>query len=151
MKNKNRILTESQKREIIKDKEKMIIESFAKNFNKIKRIDENEIGQESNFKTPEEAFDYTIKRIYEMGYSVDLCTFDKIYPNFIDYVYDVNIGEANSASISLYNTPQQDCYPSNSVGSMYIKITKVSEDDYKVTTELNNMNNEIEERLNKEK
>ena len=44
MKRKNKILTESQKRQIIQDKEKSILESFTKTFNKIKRIDENEIG-----------------------------------------------------------------------------------------------------------
>ena len=45
MKKKNRILTESQKRQIIENKEKLIINSFTKTFNKIKRIDENEIPQ----------------------------------------------------------------------------------------------------------
>ena len=45
MKKKNRILTESQKRQIIQDKEKSILKSFASTFNKIKRIDENEIPQ----------------------------------------------------------------------------------------------------------
>lgn len=44
-KNKNRILTESQKRQIIQDKEKAILKSFTSTFNKIKRIDENEIPQ----------------------------------------------------------------------------------------------------------
>lgn len=34
------LLTESEKQKIISDKEKLIIETFAKNFNKIKRIDE---------------------------------------------------------------------------------------------------------------
>jgi hypothetical protein len=37
-------LNESEKRKLISEKEKMIIESFAKNFNKIKRVDENEIN-----------------------------------------------------------------------------------------------------------
>lgn len=45
MKNKNRILTESEKKDIIKNKEKAILESFASTFNKIKRIDENEVVQ----------------------------------------------------------------------------------------------------------
>jgi hypothetical protein len=36
-------LNESEKKKLISEKEKMIIESFAKNFNKIKRVDENEI------------------------------------------------------------------------------------------------------------
>lgn len=37
-------LNESEKRKLISEKEKMIIESFSKTFNKIKRIDENEIN-----------------------------------------------------------------------------------------------------------
>ena len=45
MKNKNRILTESQKRQITEDKEKAILESFKSTFNKIKRLDENELTE----------------------------------------------------------------------------------------------------------
>ena len=41
--NKKIILTESERKAIIADKEKAIIESFTKTFNKIKRIDENEL------------------------------------------------------------------------------------------------------------
>lgn len=37
-------LNESEKRKLILEKEKLIMESFAKTFNKIKRIDENEIS-----------------------------------------------------------------------------------------------------------
>ena len=44
MKNKE-FLTEAKRKAIIADKEKAIIESFAKTFNKIKRIDENEIKE----------------------------------------------------------------------------------------------------------
>ena len=45
MKNKNRILTESQKRQITENKEKAILESFASTFNKIKRINEDEVPE----------------------------------------------------------------------------------------------------------
>jgi glutathionyl-hydroquinone reductase len=45
MKN-NRILTESEKKEILNNKEQLIIESFREEFNKIKRIDENELKEE---------------------------------------------------------------------------------------------------------
>ena len=38
-----KILNESQKRAVILEREKAIIENFAKTFNKIKRIDENEM------------------------------------------------------------------------------------------------------------
>jgi hypothetical protein len=43
-------LNESEKRKLISEKEKMIIESFAKTFNKIKRIDENEISTQPNYR-----------------------------------------------------------------------------------------------------
>lgn len=42
---KKEFLTEAKRKAIISDKEKAIIESFAKTFNKIKRIDENEISE----------------------------------------------------------------------------------------------------------
>ena len=45
---KKEFLTEAKRKAIIADKEKAIIESFAKTFNKIKRIDENEINKEFN-------------------------------------------------------------------------------------------------------
>ena len=47
---KKEFLTEAKRKAIILEKEKAIIESFAKTFNKIKRIDENEIS-EDNFQT----------------------------------------------------------------------------------------------------
>ena len=42
---KKEFLTEAKRKAIISDKEKAILESFAKTFNKIKRIDENEINE----------------------------------------------------------------------------------------------------------
>jgi hypothetical protein len=42
---KKEFLTEAKRKAIISDKEKAIIESFVKTFNKIKRLDENEISQ----------------------------------------------------------------------------------------------------------
>lgn len=42
---KKEFLTEAKRKAIIADKEKEILESFAKTFNKIKRIDENEINE----------------------------------------------------------------------------------------------------------
>jgi hypothetical protein len=41
-------LTEADRKKIISDREKAIVESFAKTFNKIKRIDENELNEEVN-------------------------------------------------------------------------------------------------------
>lgn len=42
------ILTEADKKKIVTDKENLIIESFAKIFNSIKRIDENEVILDDN-------------------------------------------------------------------------------------------------------
>jgi len=52
-----KFLNESDKKKIISEKEKMIIESFAKTFNKIKRIDENEINENVDY-TQEELDEY---------------------------------------------------------------------------------------------
>ena len=46
-------LTEADRKKIISDKEKAIVESFAKTFNSIKRIDENEINPTKKL-TPQE-------------------------------------------------------------------------------------------------
>jgi len=43
-----KILTESQRKALITEREQAIIESFAKTFNSIKRIDENELGYQTN-------------------------------------------------------------------------------------------------------
>lgn len=49
------LLNESEKKAVILDREKAIVENFAKTFNKIKRIDENEVN--SNNVSPEAAVD----------------------------------------------------------------------------------------------
>ena len=46
---KKEFLTEAKRKAIIADKEKVVIESFAKMFNRIKRIDENEINGDMNY------------------------------------------------------------------------------------------------------
>jgi hypothetical protein len=44
-----KILNESQKRALILEREKAIVENFSKTFNKIKRIDENEVNEYGRF------------------------------------------------------------------------------------------------------
>jgi hypothetical protein len=50
---KKLFLNETEKRKLISKKEQMIIESFANNFNKIKRVDEDEVklGEEKSLET----------------------------------------------------------------------------------------------------
>ena len=45
MRKKNRILTESEKKQILKNKENLIVDNFRNVFNRIKRIDEQEINK----------------------------------------------------------------------------------------------------------
>jgi len=51
-------LNESERLKLISEKEKAIIESFAKTFNKIKRIDENEVAGPENKQMEKQAFDF---------------------------------------------------------------------------------------------
>jgi hypothetical protein len=44
---KKQFLTESDRKQILADKEKAILESFTKTFNKIKRVDEAEITEDN--------------------------------------------------------------------------------------------------------
>ena len=63
------ILTESDKKVIISAKEKAIIESFAKTFNKIKRIDENEINEDLTLQYADRPT--ATSPILEIGYDDD--------------------------------------------------------------------------------
>tara|TARA_R110002126_G_scaffold35407_2_gene108947 strand:- start:4909 stop:6312 length:1404 start_codon:yes stop_codon:yes gene_type:complete len=45
MRKKNRILTESEKKQILKNKENLIVDNFRNVFNRIKRIDEQELNE----------------------------------------------------------------------------------------------------------
>jgi hypothetical protein len=45
---KKQFITENKRKQILAEKEKAIIESFAKNFNKIKRIDEDNLNSSPN-------------------------------------------------------------------------------------------------------
>ena len=96
---KNRILTESQKRQITENKEKAILESFASTFNKIKRIDESEINENSSdtyFETLSETLDYVREQVLKMGY-----TLDEDDLNFQFGTGGVSYGQTKSAVIPL--------------------------------------------------
>ena len=63
------LLTESEKKTIISEREKLIKESFAKTFNSIKRIDENEVPSLETKEMEKQAFDFANSP--EMGRLVD--------------------------------------------------------------------------------
>lgn len=60
---KNRILTEAQKNQIFENKQKNIIENFSNIFNKIKRLNENEVGNQ----LPQEDTEYILNSIKQNG------------------------------------------------------------------------------------
>jgi hypothetical protein len=63
------LLNETQRKAMIADREKAILESFAKTFNKIKRIDENEVAGMETKELEKKAFDFANSP--EMGQLVD--------------------------------------------------------------------------------
>lgn len=68
-----KFLNESDKKNIISEKEKMIIESFAKTFNKIKRIDESKLNENSNdyYETLSQSLDAVRDYATKLGYELD--------------------------------------------------------------------------------
>ena len=63
------LLNESEKKSIISERERLIIESFSKTFNSIKRIDENEVPGLETKEMEKQAFDFANSP--EMGRLVD--------------------------------------------------------------------------------
>ena len=66
------ILTEADKKQIVSAKEKAIMESFAKTFNKIKRLDENELN-ENGYRPIAigDVIEFPNGKIYKIGQSAD--------------------------------------------------------------------------------
>lgn len=66
-------LTETEKQRIIAEREKAIMESFAKTYNKIKRIDENEISSDiSEASVEESSFDSTLEKSLMKGFKASV-------------------------------------------------------------------------------
>ena len=87
---KNRILTESQKRQIIENKEKVILESFASTFNRIKRIDESEINEVIDSKSIGSNLDKgTMANLDEAKFKMDIqSAVDSSIAKAFDRVFD---------------------------------------------------------------
>ena len=80
---KNRILTESERRQIIDDKQKAIIESFASTFNRIKRIDESKIDENEEKLSPKEQ--QILKDIMSEMYSLNEVDFNSVLDKVKSY------------------------------------------------------------------
>ena len=96
---KKEFLTEAKRKAIIADKEKAILESFAKTFNKIKRIDENEIASDNVDILRKNYNDYVIEQLStyfgkEMGeYFADILYYYNDNEKIINPKQDKNIDE----------------------------------------------------------
>lgn len=88
------ILNESQKRAVILEREKAIVENFAKIFNKIKRIDENELDGNMN-NIEKQAFDFANSP--EMGNFVNQIL-SKANPQEIQQLQNV-VGSVNEGGM----------------------------------------------------
>jgi len=91
---KKLILTESEKKAIILEREKAIVENFAKTFNKIKRIDENELDGNMN-NIEKQAFDFANSP--EMGNFVNQIL-SKANPQEIQQLQNV-VGSVNEGGM----------------------------------------------------
>jgi hypothetical protein len=89
-------LNESEKRKLISEKEKMIIESFAKTFNKIKRIDENEISTQPNYRN-----NSWNKQILKVGDKITVSNLPDVAPRGYE---NVKIGDTLSITNVRRNT-----------------------------------------------
>jgi hypothetical protein len=94
-------LNESERLKLISEKEKMIIESFAKTFNKIKRIDENEMNEidwdraaDRFYSDPydREDPDAEVTSVENGGYDED---------NFPQYDFSANYGYGTVSSLKI--------------------------------------------------
>jgi hypothetical protein len=100
-------LNESEKRKLISEKEKMIIESFAKTFNKIKRIDENELGVNDVLR--KKYYDYVIEQLSPyfgvgMGeYFADILYYYNENKEFINPKNDKNIDKIGKSFYGFSN------------------------------------------------
>ena len=98
---KKQFLTEAKRKEIIADKEKVIIESFAKMFNRIKRIDENELNEidwdraaDNYYSNPhdEDVPNAEVSEIKDGGYDRD---------NYPQYDFSSNYGYGTVSSLEI--------------------------------------------------
>jgi hypothetical protein len=100
-------LNESEKRKLISEKEKTIIESFAKIFNKIKRIDENELGVNDVLR--KKYYDYVIEQLSPyfgvgMGeYFADILYYYNENKEFINPKNDKNIDKIGKSFYGFSN------------------------------------------------
>jgi hypothetical protein len=99
-------LNESERLKLISEKEKMIIESFAKTFNKIKRIDENELGV--NDVSSKKYYDYVIEQLspyFGVGseYFADILYYYNENKEFINPKNDKNIDKIGKSFYGFSN------------------------------------------------
>ena len=59
---KREIITEAKRKALLADREKAIVESFAKTFNKIKRLDEAEYYEGDDYEQASRSIEYGIDR-----------------------------------------------------------------------------------------
>ena len=105
---KNRILTESEKRQLIDDKQKAILESFTSVFNRIKRVDDKELikeDQDTEFRNAQAVTSRIKDKANELLQSNPV----KVYSGWaLDKVNDPNTEEKYRATAeNMLNNPEE--------------------------------------------
>ena len=100
-------LTESKRKAIISEKEKIIIESFAKVFNKIKRIDENELTGDNTNIISQEVFN-------QENFKIKNWKIIKFDLGRDDSIVEINFTDINT---------EEGCFYLKAIFSFYYNIT----------------------------
>lgn len=131
-------LNESEKRKLISEKEKMIIESFAKTYNKIKRIYENEISTQPNYRN-----NSWNKQILKVGDKITVSNLPDVAPRGYE---NVKIGDTLSitnvrrnANGIVYDTDFSVDYgiSNDDIQTLTNKFKHIGENEMGNTSELN--------------
>lgn len=123
------LLNESERKAVILDREKAIVENFAKTFNKIKRIDENEVGGVETKELEKKAFDFANSP--EMGQLVDKIL-DKSKPEDLQKIKTAvsSVSESMmyesdfSSFLNIAHKAQSTLSEDNSVGDLQNSVGK---------------------------
>jgi hypothetical protein len=144
---KKLILTESDKKQILAQKEKAILESFANTFNKIKRIDENELKEYDNYNYPAGADadpnapwnqdDYETQYEYRNGELDDVNVLDKNYSGPIEnQKLELRSTDGGTCIVTMGQIFKELNVPQNIIEK--IKANNTTHQDFLTATEIKN-------------
>jgi len=118
------LLNETERKAIILEKEKAIVESFAKTFNKIKRIDENDL---EDYEAVSRSVEYGINPYQDQPEMQNTPSFDEINWNKNDYEIEEIIDPPYTAAGTMFGELNGKRY------SVSVTLNNIGGGDWEVT------------------